>query len=178
MSQIIGGTKFTGLQYSDYRSNIESMTPPTRSDAATSVWRIMSDYSMRQFQAKSRGLQDIGLTAGHMKALMTLEDGEAIPMGACAQEMGCDASTATWLIDRLEEKGLVERRPSTTDRRVKGVVLTETGTETKATLKEHYAQPPDELLELSTKDLELLLGLLTKLTEPSRSGPGERVPSQ
>lgn len=154
------------------------MTSPTRSEAATNVWRLMSEYSMRQFREKSRGLQEIGLTPGHMKALMSLEDGEATPMGACAQEMGCDASTATWLIDRLEEKGLVERRPSTTDRRVKGVVLTETGIETKATLNEHYSQPPEELLELSTKDLGLLLGLLTKLTNSSASDPAELVPPE
>ncbi len=90
-------------------------------------------------------------------------------MGACAQEMGCDASTATWLIDRLEERGLVERRPSTTDRRVKGVVLTETGAETKRTLQEHYFQPPDELLDLSLEELEALFSLMTKLSEPSKA---------
>ncbi len=131
--------------------------------AASRVWRTMSEYSMAQFRKKSRGLNDIGLTPGHMKALMTLEPGEALPMGACANEMGCDASTATWLIDRLEERGLVERRPSTTDRRVKGVVLTKTGSETKATLKEHYSQPPEALLELSLEELQALDSLLSKL---------------
>lgn len=136
---------------------------PDVAAAAGRVWRTMSEYSMAQFRKKSRGLNDIGLTPGHMKALMTLEPGEALPMGACAQEMGCDASTATWLIDRLEERGLVERHPSTTDRRVKGVVLTKTGSETKATLKEHYSQPPEALLELSLEELQALDSLLSKL---------------
>lgn len=122
---------------------------------------------MAQFRQKSRSLAEIGLTPGHMKALMTLEPGEALPMGACAQEMGCDASTATWLIDRLEEKGLVERRPSTTDRRVKGVVLTKTGSETKANLQEHYFDPPAALLELSEEELDALFTLLSKLQKAS-----------
>ena len=152
------------------------MTNPKKAEAAA-VWRIMSEYSMAQFRQKSRGLNDIGLTPGHMKALMTLEPGEALPMGACAQEMGCDASTATWLIDRLEEKGLVERRPSTTDRRVKGVVLTKLGSKTKATLKEHYSQPPEALLEMSLEELQALSSLLSKLaaiekTEKDRQPAG------
>ena len=140
------------------------MTGTEKAHSATQVWKIMSEYSMAQFRQKSRGLNDIGLTPGHMKALMTLEPGEALPMGACAQEMGCDASTATWLIDRLEERGLVERRPSTTDRRVKGVVLTQAGSETKVTLTEHYSQPPEALLELSIEELQALHSLLSKLS--------------
>lgn len=144
-------------------------------DAATRVWGLMSQYSMSQFRQKSRNLGDIGLTPGHMKALMTLQPGEALPMGACAQEMGCDASTATWLIDRLEERGLVERRPSTTDRRVKGVVLTEAGSETKATLHEHYSQPPEALLELSIEELEALSSLLSKLAAAEVSKQAAQV---
>lgn len=120
---------------------------------------------MSQFRLKSRVVSEYGINPGHMKALMCIEPGEAVPMGACAQEMGVDASTATWLIDRLEEKGLVERRPSPTDRRVKGVVLTEQGAATRKQLREHYEEPPAALLELSAEELRALAGLLTKLSE-------------
>ena len=148
------------------------MTENLKQLAAARVWRIMSEYSMAQFREKSRSLHEIGLTPGHMKTLMTLEPGEALPMGACAQEMGCDASTATWLIDRLEEKGLVERRPSPTDRRVKGVVLTRDGSRIKAKLKKHYSEPPPALLELTEEELEALAALLSKLADAQKaSGP-------
>jgi DNA-binding MarR family transcriptional regulator len=98
-----------------------------------------------------------------MKALLTLEPGDARPIGSCAHEMGCDASTATWLIDRLEERGLVERRSSRSDRRVKGVLLTKLGAETKASLETHYHEPPPELLNLDRESLESMLDALTKL---------------
>ena len=124
----------------------------------------MSDFSRLQFRAKSGALRDLGLTPGHMKALMTLEPGESRPMGACAHELGCDASTATWLVDRLEERGLVERRPSATDRRVKGVVLTELGAQTRAQLQTHFYEPPAALLELDEDALEEMLSVLTRLT--------------
>src|SRR4029453_18040920 len=40
-----------------------------------------------------------------------------------AEEWACDASNATWMVDRLEERGLAERRSSPTDRRGKLVGL-------------------------------------------------------
>lgn len=117
---------------------------------------------------KSRVVADYGINPGHMKALMSLEPGEAVPMGACAQDMGVDASTATWLIDRLEEKGLVERHPSPTDRRVKGVVLTERGEAIRKQLHAHYGEPPAALLDLSPEELDALYSLLAKLSEAAR----------
>jgi DNA-binding MarR family transcriptional regulator len=136
------------------------------------VWRLMSDFSNVQFRKKAGALHDLGLTPGHMRALLSFKPGEARPMGSCAQDLGCDASTATWLIDRLEEKGLVERRPSTIDRRVKAVVLTPAGAKTQAKLQDHYYDPPAELLDLEREDLERLLDALTRLAacENEREG--------
>src|SRR4051794_41828262 len=44
-----------------------------------------------------------------------------------AEELGFDASHITGVIDRLEDRGLVERRPDPADRRVKLVTLTDAG---------------------------------------------------
>jgi DNA-binding MarR family transcriptional regulator len=44
-----------------------------------------------------------------------------------AENMFCDASNATGLIDRLENRGFVERRPAVSDRRAKVVRLTPAG---------------------------------------------------
>lgn len=52
---------------------------------------------------------------------------EAVPMGELAHRLCCDASNVTGIVDRLEERGLVERRPSPADRRVKQLVLTDAG---------------------------------------------------
>lgn len=124
---------------------------------------------MTQFTRRSGVLQEMGLTPGHLKALRSLSGNEAVPMGACAHSIGCDASTATWMVDRLEERGLVERRPSTTDRRVKGVVLTALGAETKAKLEAHFGEPPESLLTLGADALEALHAALAKLAEnPTR----------
>ena len=52
-------------------------------------------------------------------------------MSDLAGAMHCDASYVTQLADRLEEAGLVEREPDPDDRRVKRLVLTSKGEETR-----------------------------------------------
>ena len=84
-------------------------------------------------------------------------------MGSLAAAWTCDASNATWMVDRLEERGFVERRAMAGDRRVKVVVLTPLGVKMKAALLEALYEPPSELLELSLADLEALRDGLEKL---------------
>jgi DNA-binding MarR family transcriptional regulator len=136
-------------------------------DVASDVWRSMLQFAFmhqsRRFLSEAR---EMGLTPGHMKALMVLQPGELRPMGSLAEAMGCDASTCTWLVDRLEERGLVERRPSTKDRRVKAVVLTPSGLEMKESVHERMYEPPPELIELDRVSLEKLRSALRKLPRP------------
>jgi DNA-binding MarR family transcriptional regulator len=84
-------------------------------------------------------------------------------MRALADEWECDASNATWIVDRLEKLGLAERRNVAHDRRVKLVVLTSKGAKLKAELNEEFLSPPAELLELERTDLDGLLRALEKL---------------
>jgi DNA-binding MarR family transcriptional regulator len=50
-----------------------------------------------------------------------------LPMKDVAGRLHCDASNVTGIVDRLESRGLVERRVRTGDRRVKELVLTPEG---------------------------------------------------
>jgi DNA-binding MarR family transcriptional regulator len=67
----------------------------------------------------------LGFTAPQAFALRTLHD--PCPMRDLADVLGHDPSYITGLIDQLEERGLVERRPDPTDRRVRLLVVTEEG---------------------------------------------------
>src|SRR3989442_1904520 len=126
---------------------------------------------MAQFGRASGILQRLGPTPGHMKLLMHLEEGDGRAMGSLALSFQCDASTMTWLVDRLEERGLVERRKLPSDRRVKAVALTPQGAVTKAELMDRMFQPPDELLALDRDALELLEETLTRIRNSSRPEP-------
>jgi DNA-binding MarR family transcriptional regulator len=142
----------------------------SKQSIATDVWRMMADFAFDSFQ---RGhhldvLKELGLTPGHLKVLSTLEPDAPRPMGVIAEACRCDPSMATWLVDRLEERGLVERRMLTTDRRVKTVGLTALGLQTKERLLEHIYDPPEPLLSLDRATLASLQQALRKL--PARDG--------
>ena len=138
---------------------------------AAEVWRLMAECSMAQFGRATGMLQPLGLTPGHVKLLMKLEEGEGQSMGSLAQSFHCDASTMTWLVDRLEERGLVERRMLPSDRRIKAVALTPQGAVTKAELMERLFEPPKELLVLERDTLERLEEALTRIRDSSRREP-------
>ncbi|MGZ4675849.1 MAG: MarR family winged helix-turn-helix transcriptional regulator [Acidimicrobiia bacterium] len=102
------------------------------------------------------------LTPGEMRALGALDPEHAQPMGALAGELRCDASNVTWLADRLEERGLVERRTDPSDRRVKTLALTDAGRTLRAEIEELLHVPPAPLLTLPVHELRTLRHLLGK----------------
>lgn len=89
-------------------------------------------------------------------------------MRSLADEWECDASNATWIVDRLERFGLAERRSVPHDRRVALVVLTARGVKTKRELMEEFLTPPSELLDMSQRDLEALRRALEVFPRPTR----------
>jgi len=132
---------------------------------AGEVWRLIMESSIAQFRRTSGILEELGLTPGHLKALLMLEPDGARPMGSLAQQFNCDASTMTWLVDRLEERGLVERRGLPTDRRVKTIALTPVGREMKAKLEERLYEPPAAVVALDSSVLEALRDALTEVPD-------------
>jgi DNA-binding MarR family transcriptional regulator len=130
---------------------------------AAEVWRRLFDFFWQHKEEHLGVVRDLGLTPGHMKALLVLDLDEPRPMRALADALCCDASTVTWLVDSLEERGIVERRPLATDRRVKTVVLTPSGATTKAELLDRIYEPPDRIRALAIEDLEALNRVLAKI---------------
>jgi DNA-binding MarR family transcriptional regulator len=103
---------------------------------------------------------ELGLSPPQAITLRLL--GEPQPMGALAQAMHCDNSNMTGIVDRLEERGLVKRRPSAGDRRVKLIETTPAGAELREQLNRAIAQPPEPLLRLSEEDLVALRDILQR----------------
>jgi DNA-binding MarR family transcriptional regulator len=139
------------------------VTKVTKAEVARDVWRQLVGYFFAHRESQMRAGQELGLTPGHMKTLFELDGVEGRSMGDLAVLLVCDASNVTWLVDRLEERGLVERRPHPRDRRVKSVVLTPEGVKTKALLIERLLTPPDDLVGLDRADLDSLRAALELL---------------
>ncbi|MEU9123167.1 MarR family transcriptional regulator [Streptomyces sp. NPDC048506] len=67
----------------------------------------------------------LGLTAPQATALRELTG--PMTMRELAERMGCEPSNATFVVDKLENQQLIERRPHPTDRRAKQLALTPHG---------------------------------------------------
>ncbi|MDQ1423539.1 MAG: hypothetical protein QOD72_1037 [Acidimicrobiaceae bacterium] len=105
-----------------------------------------------------------GLTPAHTKALLDLDPDKPAPMRQLATQLSCDASYVTNIVDRLEERGYVERRPSSADRRVKEVVLTAAGREARNEIYEALHEPPESLANLSAADQRTLRNIVRRMT--------------
>jgi MarR family transcriptional regulator, organic hydroperoxide resistance regulator len=72
-------------------------------------------------------LEDLGLSHGEVNALAQLKPGEVCTVAELQAATGQRASTLTGVLDRLERRGLVERRLNPRDRRSFTVRLTGSG---------------------------------------------------
>jgi DNA-binding MarR family transcriptional regulator len=101
-----------------------------------------------------------GLSTAQVNALLTLEPGQAVPMRSLAARLDSDASNLSVLVDRLERRGAVERRPDPADRRVKALALTAEGERLRADFWRDLVADPEPLTALSEADLQALAALL------------------
>jgi DNA-binding MarR family transcriptional regulator len=136
---------------------------PRKAELARRVWRLMFDFLIRTSPQRTASLSRRGLTPNDSRALSTLDAERGRTMRSLADEWECDASNATWIVDRLERTGLAERRTLARDRRVKLVVLTPKGEKTKRELMAEFHTPPPELLALDRARLEALRRALERL---------------
>ncbi len=120
------------------------------------IWTSLYKFFLAEHERHLESITELGVSPGDLKALLRLTPDHAEPMRALAQTWRCDASTVTWIVDRLEKQGLVERRPHESDRRVKVVVLSESGRKLRSRMHALFYEPPEILSELSPDDLATL----------------------
>lgn len=108
---------------------------------------------------------EFALSPPQLFALRSLEPDEPAPMSRLAGVLRCDASNVTGIVDRLEDRGLVERRPAPHDRRIKHLVLTDAGVELRARIAGRMDRPPAGFEALSVAEQRTLRDLLAKVAD-------------
>ncbi|WP_030508741.1 MarR family winged helix-turn-helix transcriptional regulator [Microbispora rosea] len=99
----------------------------------------------------------LGLTASQGTALCELT--RPMTLRELAERMGCEPSNATFVADRLEDQGYLERHPHPDDRRAKQLVLTPKGTELRERLIELLSEN-SPLAPLAPEERDVLQRLL------------------
>ncbi|MER5768249.1 MarR family winged helix-turn-helix transcriptional regulator [Streptomyces sp. NPDC001985] len=139
------------------------MTTSSRPDPLTlEVVDLIGTVVARYFAEYEEAAAQHSLTGAQAKVLGLLSMGPT-PMRQIAQKMKCEPSNVTGIVDRLELRGLVERRPDPHDRRVKLAAATEEGANTVGRLRESLDFAREPLGRLSEEERRALRDLLRRM---------------
>lgn len=129
-------------------------------EAAELLFELMQ-VQKRLFHAVAK---EHGLTPPQAGTLWILTPDEGVPMSALAEQLMCDASNVTGIVDKLEARGLAQRGQAE-DRRVKVLTLTEAGVALRVVMRERFLTPPQWLTRLSREDQRALREILGRASE-------------
>jgi DNA-binding MarR family transcriptional regulator len=135
--------------------------------------------------AVARRLHRQGISMAHLQTLWILQEHGPQPMTRLADLLGVAVPNATGIIDRMEQRGLVERLRDGADRRVVTVRQTPEGARAVEEIDGWRSDMLVELLDrLDTDQLLRLVGGVNELREaihahgtdlpPDAAGPGPR----
>ena len=128
---------------------------------AAEAWDAFQELFMQQRPRMLKIQQELDLKPPPVALTLKLID-EPAPMGRIADVLCCDGSTVTWIVDRLEERGLVERRSNPADRRVRLIALTPEGRRVRDELRARFSEPPAAIAQLPANDQRALRDILRR----------------
>jgi DNA-binding MarR family transcriptional regulator len=144
--------------------SVETSRKATSAKLASEAWVAMLQFFFVKGRPQMLELwREFDLMPPQQMVLGLLD--EPRPMGELAQQMHCDNSNITGIVDRLEAAGLAERRPHERDRRVKAVVLTAKGERMQIELDRRAGEPPPPIAALSPEDALALRDILSRAIE-------------
>jgi len=131
------------------------------------AWQLLVRFffAQRDYLVGSGGDADLSPVQYHV--LHLLEPGRPLPMGRLAETLVCHASNVTGLVDRLEARGLVQRRVSADDRRIKILELTREGVHLRAQILKRMTTGARPLTRLSPRQQHTLVKILEVLVDES-----------
>ncbi|MFM9612119.1 MarR family winged helix-turn-helix transcriptional regulator [Streptomyces niveiscabiei] len=128
------------------------------------VARFHDDYDTAATEHSLTGAQ------ARLLSLLTLEP---LPMRKIAERLKCEPSNVTGIVDRLESRGLVERRPAPADRRVKLAAATDEGRKVARDLRDSLRFAHEPFAELTRTEREVLRSLLRRMIGEPEAGAGQ-----
>jgi DNA-binding MarR family transcriptional regulator len=134
-----------------------------REELARRAWRLLMGAGQRHLETVTAGIEEMGLSRVMAQFLGAVCQSPPGPTNQLATRFGVDPSWVTDIVDRLEARGELVRRPSPDDRRVKILEVTETGQETFRKMEAIFATPPPELLDAPREDLLALVRIAERL---------------
>ena len=139
------------------------------SDIAFGTLGDLLGYHLRRahvatFQNFAKVLDDWNISPGQVGVLALVKANSGINQTRIGNALGIDRSTLVAVIDRLEERKLIARTPSPTDRRSHALVLTEAGERYLAELLPQVQEHERQIAtKLSDDERATLIELLSRV---------------
>jgi len=122
--------------------------------SAHELWALLVE-SFGGWEARvNAAAAEVDLSPVSAWALVQLDPEDAISQKELAARLRCNPSTVVDPTDRLEEAGLVVRRPQPSDRRVNVLTITARGRRVRETLIQRLFEPPDSFRRLPATERE------------------------
>lgn len=132
--------------------------PRTRLELVEDLLDEMTPWNAQERMAAFRSFLSGSLSLVHLHVLTILEVEGPLSMSRLAEALDVSVASATGIVGRMEQRGLVERRHDETDRRVVSVHPTRRGGEVFARLGRHRRDKLSKLLApLSDDELTAFL---------------------
>jgi len=129
---------------------------------ASEAWSLLNELVAANRSRFMAICSEFDLAPAQLMALKWLDPDSPLPMRELAHALRCDNSNVTGIVDRLEERGLVERRACERDRRVKMLVVTDSGRDLRRRIRERMEDPPEAIARLDADEQRALRDLLRK----------------
>ena len=148
-----------------------NVNPPLSSDTLrqetlTAVLAELNQMSFRDFQGALKRFHSGSLSIVHLNLLMLLRFNGPLTMSRLADLLDVSVASATGIVDRMEKKGVIERKRSDEDRRVVEVHVSEQGEQVFVAMQaERQAHMARMLSGVSDQDLNALLTGLRAVRE-------------
>jgi len=135
----------------------ENFVPGLRyRSGAQELWALVVESLAGWEQRMSSAAADADLSPVSAWALVQLDPANAISQKELAARLHCTPSTVVDPTDRLEEGGLVVRRPHPNDRRVNVLTVTARGRRVRDALIDRLFEPPEAFRRLPAREQERL----------------------
>ncbi len=124
----------------------DDISPPgSRAALLREISVGVAALSSRRRCAAARRIHHSGISLGHLQVLWILQEHGPLPVSRLADWLGIGVPNATGLLDRMEQRGLVERVRDAEDRRV---VLARPSDVGRAAVAEHDGWQAELLTQL------------------------------
>ncbi len=141
--------------------------------APSTLTFLLSQVGAHVAQTFARRIGELDLYPPQFRVMNAVDAAEGQSQQAIAAAIGAPASRMVAIVDELEQRGLIERRPDASDRRVRALYLTGEGHELLGRGRKVALECEEEIAgAMNRADRDSLVALLRQLVDAQGIGRG------